>query len=336
MKAFITGATGFIGTRLVRRMACTGYELRCLARSTSDVSNIAAVGAAVVRGDVVDRDAVVRGMEGCDLVVNLAAAYEFWLPSRSVYHDVNVIGTRNVMEGALHAGVRKVVHVSSIVIFGKPSEDPITENSAVGGIRFSEYARTKYEGDRIAWALWEQKGLPLVVLYPGAVLGPADPKSSGRYLERIIERRLPATIFDDTIFPFVHVDDVVEAVVRAVEKPDNAGEKYLIVGENLTFAEINAMISEIARVALPRFRLPGGVAILLAAGLTWWADRVKRPPLWGMAVDQMRTMREGARVDGSKAERELGLHYIPIRTALEQAVAHRRRCEPVSAESAVH
>jgi dihydroflavonol-4-reductase len=228
------------------------------------------------------------------------------------------------MECALEAGVSKVVHVSTVAIYGKPSERPFNETSVAGPVRFSEYAQTKYEGDLIAWSLHEDKGLPLVMVYPGGVLGPGDPKATGQYIQNLIDRRMPATVFDDVPFPWVHVRDVAEVIAGAAEKAGNTGEKYLAVGDNLTFGQVNKMIGEISGVALPRLRMPDSIAVANAGLLTLLADITKKPPLWGMAIDQIRTMKWGATVDGSKAERELGITYTPIRVALEAAIASYR------------
>jgi dihydroflavonol-4-reductase len=260
-------------------------------------------------------------MKGCDWVVNIAAAYSFWLPRKRTYAEVNVGGTRNVIECALDTGVSKVVHVSTVAIYGKPAECPFKEDSDPGPVRFSEYAQTKYEGELIAWELSKTKGLPLVMVYPGGVLGPDDPKASGEYIQNLIHGRMPATVFEDVPFPWVHVRDVAEIIARAAEKEGNIGEKYLAVGQNLTFGQINQMISEISGVALPRLKMPDSLAMANAMLLTLLADIVKKPPLLGMALDQIRTMKEGAEVDGSKAERELGITYTPIRVALEEAIA---------------
>ncbi|MGB5551569.1 MAG: NAD-dependent epimerase/dehydratase family protein, partial [Thermoanaerobaculia bacterium] len=180
MKVFATGGTGFIGSHLIDRLARDGHELRCLVRKTSDVRRLEQVGATLITGDVTDKASMLEGMKGCDWVVHLANIYDFWVPNRQIYTDVNVHGTRNVMECALEAGVSKVVHVSSSVIYGKPADCPFTEESPVGPVRFSEYAQSKYDGDLIAWELYERKALPLIVIYPGAVLGPRDDKATGR------------------------------------------------------------------------------------------------------------------------------------------------------------
>jgi len=328
MKTFITGATGFIGTHLAERLAPTEHELCYLVRKTSDVSRLRKLGVTLITGDVTDKDSLLDGMKGCDWVINLANVYSFWEPNRQVYTDVNVGGTRNVMEAALETGVAKVVHMTTSVVYGKPAGDPFTEESAVGPIRFSEYAQTKYAGTLAAWELYEKKGLPLVMIYPGAVVGPDDPKPTGQYIMDLINRRLPAAVFQDSVLTFVHVRDVAEAIVRALEKGDNIGEKYLVGKHQLSFRELNQMISEVSGVPLPKIRLPDSLVMLNAALLTWLADLTKKPPMWGMSKDQMRTMKEGLRFDGRKAERELGITYTPIHVAIEEAIASYRGQTP--------
>jgi dihydroflavonol-4-reductase len=324
MRIFITGATGFIGTHLVQRLALTEHRLVCLVRQTSDVSTLKKVGAALVTGDVTDRDSLLQAMKGCCWVINLANVYSFWEPDRRIYSEVNVGGTRNVMEVALELGVAKVLHVSTALVYGKPADGPFTEESPVGPVRFSEYAETKYQGDLIAWELCEKKGLPLVVIYPAAVLGPGDPKASGQLIRSLIRRRLPATACHASIVTWVHVRDVAEAILRAMDKEDNLGEKYLVGREQLSMAQFYKTVSEISRVPLPRVHLPDSLAMASARLLTWLADLTKKPPLWGMAVDKISTIKEGFRCDGSKAERELGVIYTPIRLAIEGAIASYR------------
>ena len=320
MKILITGATGFIGTHLVKRLAQTEHEVCCLIRKTSDTCELKKLGVTLITGDVVDKASTLEGMTGCDWVVHLANVYSFWEPDKRIYTKVNVEGTRNVMECALEAGVSKVVHVSSAVVYGKPADSPFTEESAVGPVRFSEYARTKYAGDQIAWELHEKQGLPLVGIYPGGVLGPGDVKASGQYVSDLLHRRLPATVFPNSILTFVYVGDVVEAITKAAEQEDNIGEKYLIGKHQASIREINETVREISGVPLPKIALPGPLVMFNAVLLTLLANLIKKPPLWGMSIDQIRAMREGFRCDGSKAERELGITYTPIRTALEATV----------------
>jgi dihydroflavonol-4-reductase len=237
-----------------------------------------------------------------------------------LFRQVNVEGTRNVMETALEAGIKKIVHVSTVGIYGKPKDCPFTENSEVGPVRFGEYFRTKYEGDGIVWELYKSKNLPVVMVYPAAVLGAGDLKATGQYIRRIIKRQLPARVLEERVFTFVHVDDVAEVILKAAEKENNLGEKYIAGKHQMTFGEINKQVSEISGVSLPRLRMPDSIVVPSAGLLTLLADVIKKPPLWGMAVDQMRVMKEEIKADGSKAERELGISYTPIRNAIEDTI----------------
>jgi dihydroflavonol-4-reductase len=320
MKVFITGATGFIGTHLVERLAGTQHELRCLVRKSSNVKRIEDCGAALILGDLTDEDALREGMTGCDWVVNLANIYSLWEPDNRIYGEVNIEGTRNVMKCALETGVSKVVHLSTVLVYGRPAECPFTELSPVGPVRFSEYARTKYEGDLIAWDLFENKGLPVVMIYPGMVVGPGNPKFGGQLVRNIVDRRMPIRAFDSRITSMVHVDDVVEAIVRALDKENNIGEKYLL-SQQLSYAELYRMVSDISGVPMPKVCVPDRLAMISGTLLTLVADLIGKPPLWGLSGDAMRTGGNDLMPDGSKSERELGITYTPIRVALEQEIA---------------
>lgn len=320
MKVFITGATGFIGGHLVRRLAGTGHEMRCLVRDTSLTDDTERHGAELYIGDVTDRSLLVEGMSGCDCLVHLANVYSMWERDRSVYRSVNVEGTRNVMESALEAGLSKAVHVSTAGVFGKAIDAPFNETSEVGPRRFSEYTRTKYEGDLIAWDLFERKRLPLVVIYPGAVLGLGDTKPTGRYIEDMAARSMPVRVYDNVVMTYVHVRDVAEAIVRVVERDDTIGEKYLIGNSRLSFRELNEIISDVSGAPPPAICLPGFLVTLTARILTSLSAVTGRPPPWGMSVDQANMAREGFIFDGSKAEKSLGIRYTPIRTAVEEAL----------------
>lgn len=320
MKIFITGGTGFIGTQVVKRLSQTEHKLYCLVRKESNISEIEKFGPDLIIGDVTNKASIYKGMAGCDWVIHLANIYSFWEPDKSIYKEVNVKGTQNAMECALETGVSKIVHLSTLAVYGKPLDSPFTEESSIGPTRFSEYARTKYEGELIAWELYTKKKLPLIVLYPGGVLGPNDPKTSGQYIKSIIFRKIPATAFNNSILTWVYVKDVANAIINALEKKDNIGEKYFIGEHKLTFHKFNNIISEISNVPLPKINLSNNIAFLFATLLTAVANCKKKPPLFSMAIDQIKTMKEGCIANGSKAKRELNITYTPIKLILENAI----------------
>jgi dihydroflavonol-4-reductase len=325
MRVFVTGGTGFVGKPTVRRLVEDDHEVRCLVRRTSDTGEPESLGCELSYGDVTDKASVVEGMRGCDWLVHLANVYSFWEADKTVYQRVNVEGTRNVMEAALEEGVSKVVHVSSFLVWGKPKQRPFDEETPMGPVRFTEYAQSKYEGDEIVWELYREKGLPVVVLYPGGILGAGNPKSNGQFIKNLIERRMPGRAFEDSAFTWVHVKDVAEAIVRALEKEDILGAKYLIGKHALTMGELTRMVCELSGAPVPKRRVPDPLMLAGAALLTRVSDLSGKPPPLGMSTDEMRNAKEGAVFDGSKAERELGVTYTPIRQAIEEEVASHRR-----------
>lgn len=306
MRILITGATGFIGGNLMRRLAGSTPELRCLVRDAESraARALACRGAEIVAGDVTDPETVRRAVAGCDAAIHLANIYSFWERDPRVYDAVNVAGTAHVMEAALAAAVSKVVHLSTVEALESAPRD-------------NRYARSKYAGEQRAWAA-ARRGLPLVVLYPGAVLGRGDRKPTGRYIRDLARRRLPFALCTDTVLTFVHVRDVVEAIVQALERPEAVGKRYIVGVHQVAIGELNRMVSEIAGVPLPAWRLPDGLVLPVAAALSAVARVSGRPPAWGLSLDLARLLRRGFRYDGSAAARELGFSYSPIRDAVAE------------------
>jgi dihydroflavonol-4-reductase len=327
MKIFITGATGFIGTHLINRLVQSEHEAICLVRPTSNVKKLEKLGVTLVLGDVTDPHSVLEGMKGCDWVMNLANIHSFWERDRSLYWKVNVTGTGNVMESALRTKIKKVIHVSTVAIWGKPLTWPITEDKDVGPERFSDYARTKYEGDLVAWELFRNKGLPLVVIYPAGVIGPGNTKYSGQYTQNLVHERLPLLAFKESISTFVHVKDVADAIVRAAEKKDNIGEKYIVGTHQLSIREYSELISEVSGAKLPRYTMPDWFAGTNAFLLTMFGRVTGISPLWGLSIDAAKTLEQDLAADGSKAQRELGITYTPVRKAIEDEIHPPREAE---------
>lgn len=221
----------------------------------------------------------------------------------------------------MEEGISKVAHVSSFVVWGKPPQIPFDEKTPMGPVRFTQYAESKYEGDLIVWKLYRERHLPVVVLFPGGVMGAGNPKSNGQYIKDVVEGRMPGMALEDSALTWVHVKDVAEAIGRALEKEGNEGGKYLLGRDSLTMGELTRLVCEISGAPMPKVRVPDRLVMAGAMLLTKVADLSGRPPLLGMATDTMRNLKEGAVFNGSKAERELGISYTPIRQAIEEEVA---------------
>jgi len=225
-----------------------------------------------------------------------------------------------VAQAAAESGVDLFLHVSSVVVFGRPDEVPFHERCAPGPERFSEYARTKFEADRVVEEFAVSHRLPVAILYPGSVLGPGDPKSSGRYVDDIRHGRLPMAVFSDDVMTWVHVDDVTDVIARLLQRDDAAGDRYVVGRHRLTMHQINEIIRDISGVQLPRFEMPDWLARFASHLLTGLSTVTRRPPLWGLSADVARTLVHSIQADGTRVERELGLQYTDIRRALEDTI----------------
>ena len=317
-RVLVTGATGFIGGHVARLLLDRGYEVRALVRPGR------AIGwrhdsIELCTGDVRDRAAVDSALTGCDAVIHAAANYTLWsLEPRDIY-DVNVGGTRNVLEAATVAGVERIVHTSTTSTVAFRTDRLATERDVAGPEAMSgHYKRSKYEAERIALRM-ASKGAPIVVVNPTAPVGPADPKPTptGAVIVDFLRGRLPAVV--DTGLNFVDVSDVADGHVLALER-GTPGERYLLgnVDGNLTLLELLTRLARITGLPAPRWRIPHPIAYA-AARLDGVVEStfLRREPR--IPIEGVRMARQKMWVDPSKAVRELGLPQRPLDTALAMA-----------------
>jgi dihydroflavonol-4-reductase len=320
----ITGATGFLGRHVAPRLLQEpDLRLRCLIRASSDAQELENLGERVsfARGDVSEPDSLGPLFDGVWGVVNLAGYRDFWSRSRDLYYALNTRGAENVFRAALAAGVEKVVQVSTPLAFGVPEAIPFNEESEAGP-HPSDYARSKHLGDEIGWRLHRERGLPLTVVHLAAVIGAGDPRPTME-VRRAVEGWLPALVGADTTYTYVHVNDAAEAIVRALLSPASVGRRYLIGKERASTREYFDLIGELADVRVPKLNLPESLLIPVARVLEMLGALTgRRPPI---PVDILKTTAAGSLIfDGTRAERELGLQYTPLRVALGEAIAEIR------------
>lgn len=320
MNVFITGATGFLGKHLVRRLAGQPqYQIVCLARKTSDYKEAESLGARIVFGDVTDKASVRAGMEGCEVVLNLANLFTYWEPDPRDYYRINVEGTRNVMEAALELGVKKIVHVSSIAAYGK-SPDKILREESPEVPATTAYGVSKQEGDRIIWQMYQERALPVVMVYPGAITGPGNTRVGNAYFRNYIAGKIPSRMIEKYEIGAVDVRDAAEIVVRAMEKEGNIGERYLAGNGRSSVGIMNRLLHQVTGIRPPRFTTPLSMVRLMASMLTWIANRTKRPPMWELSKDLVNAMIDTRLMEGSKAERELGIIYRDIDESMAEEI----------------
>jgi len=260
MKIFLTGATGFIGGEVARLARLRGDEVVSLVRSPEKAAALTEMGVSVVKGDLDDISAIERGVTGCDAAIHCAAIYEVGISKAEMepMRRVNVDGTRNVLDVARKAGVSKAVYVSTCATFGDTKGEIVDETYEHEGKGYTScYEETKVLAHLEAQRVGEA-GLPLVIVQPGGVYGPADHSALGGVITKYAKRQLPAMLFPDLGLSVVHRDDVAAGILLALDK-GRAGESYVLGGDIETLRGVIATEARILGRRVPRLTIPAGV-----------------------------------------------------------------------------
>jgi dihydroflavonol-4-reductase len=319
-RVFLTGGSGLIGGALAKRLVARGDEVVALARSDGAARALEGLGvAAVVRGDVLDEAALAEGMAGCAVVYHVAGVNTMCPTDPAELIHVNVRGAETAVRAAARAGVARVVLTSSAAALGEAAGTVGSEASPHRGPYLSVYERSKHEGEVAAFAAARVAGLPLVAVNPSSVQGPGRAGGTGRILIAYLNGRLRA--FVDTTLSLVDIDDCVEAHVLAAERGE-PGERYVISGATIAAREALEIVTELSGVHREVRILPPVVA-RVAGTVVEGAFRVRgrKPPF---CREMVRTLLHGHRYDGSRATRELGLEYTPVRETFRRTIAWAR------------
>jgi dihydroflavonol-4-reductase len=317
----VTGASGFVGSAVVRRLLASGHAVRVLVRPTSDRRNVAGLPCEVVVGDLRDANSVAAAVRGCRHVFHVAAEYRLWHPRPRELYATNVEGTRALARAARAAGVERFVYTSSVATLGlRAGGEPADEETPVRlEDMIGHYKRSKFLAEEEVLRLAREEGLPAVIVNPSAPIGPRDarPTPTGRMVLDAAAGRMPAYV--DTGLNVVHVDDVAEGHLLALER-GVVGERYVLGGEDMSLRRILAELADIVGRRPPRMRLAPGLLLPLAHVAQGWA-RVTRGSEPRMTVDGLRMAKKRMYFMSDKARRELGYAPRPARRALEDAVA---------------
>jgi dihydroflavonol-4-reductase len=320
---FLTGGTGFIGGHVARQLRERGDEVVALVRSPEKAAALRSLGCEPVEGDLSAVDAIGRGVEGCGAVVHVGAVYKVGIPKseHAAMYEANVTGTENVLDAAIDAQVPRIVHVSTVGVFGD-THGQLVDESYRRDVDFpSEYERTKtlaheIAEDRIA------KGAPIVIVQPGGVYGPNDHSELGNIIEQVRSGKLPAKAFPEAGFMFCHVEDIAAGILLALDR-GTIGDAYVLSGEQATLGDLIDRVAAIAGRKPPRFTMPSAVLRLIAP----------LGPVIGPPMGFPRNLGEAIRsTDGvtywasdAKARRELGFAPRDLETGLRETVGGSAR-----------
>jgi dihydroflavonol-4-reductase len=318
MLAFVTGATGFVGSHVARALAEQGADLRVLVRANSNLKNIQDIKADLVIGDLRDPASLEKGIGGCDVVFHVAADYRLWVRDPGEMYRANVEGTRAILEAAQKNRVRRVVYTSSVATMGFTSNgQPADENSPVSlDNMIGPYKRSKFMAEQVAIEA-ARAGQDVVIVNPSTPVGECDikPTPTGRIVVDFLKKKFPAYV--DTGLNLVDVKECARGHIAALEK-GRRGERYILGGENLTLKQILDKLAAITGLPSPSIRVP--YVLALATGVV---DEIVTGRIRGRepraTIDAVRMGRKRMFVSSAKAERELGWNRVPVDDALRRA-----------------
>jgi dihydroflavonol-4-reductase len=324
MLAFVSGATGFLGSHVARVLAEQGAQLRLLVRPTSDLRNLDGLNADRVVGDLRDLASIEKALSGCDVVFHVAADYRLWVRVPNEMYRSNVEGTRSMLEAARKQGVRRVVYTSSVATMGfaagfrsknghvADEQSPVSLADMIG-----HYKRSKFMAEQVAIQA-TKSGLDVVIVNPTTPIGERDikPTPTGRIVVDFLKRKFPAYV--ETGLNLVDATECARGHVQALEK-GRSGERYILGGENLTLKQILDRLAAITGLKSPTVKLP--YVFALATGVV---DEMVTGRLLGRepraTIDAVRMGRKMMFVSSAKSERELGWQMVPVDAALRRSV----------------
>lgn len=322
MLAFVTGATGFVGSHVARALAEQGADLRLLVRASSNTKNIADLKADLVTGDLRDPASLEKAISGCETIFHVAADYRLWVRDPEEMYRANVEGTRAILEAARKSGVRRVVYTSSVATigmgaashgggWGADEDAPVTLKDMIG-----PYKRSKFMAEQVAIEA-ARSGVDVVIVNPTTPVGERDikPTPTGRIVVDFLKKKFPAYV--DTGLNLVDVNECARGHIAALEK-GRQGERYILGGENLTLKQILDKLAAITGLPSPSVRVP--YVLALATGVV---DEIVTGRIRGRepraTIDAVRMGRKKMFVSSAKAERELGWKVVPVEPALRRA-----------------
>ena len=319
LKAFVTGATGFVGSHVAGLLAEQGADLRLLVRPTSKLDNIRDLRADHVTGDLRDPASLKSAMTGCDYVFHVAADYRLWAPDPREMYASNVEGTRAIIQAAQESGIKRVVYCSSVATMGfndravpVKESDPVTIAHMIG-----HYKRSKFMAEQIALEAGNS-GANVVVVNPTTPIGEADikPTPTGRIILDFLKRKFPAYV--DTGLNLADVHEVARGHILAMEhaKP---GERYILGGEDLTLKQLLDKLAALTGLPSPTTKVPHSVAYAFACLDEFFTGRLlgKEPRATREAV---KMGRKKMFASSAKAVRDLGYKVTPVEPALQRAI----------------
>lgn len=320
MKYFLTGATGFVGGSLAKQLRTAGYEVIAVVRTPDKAGALKAMGVTLVKGDVTDKETMRDAMRGCDGVYHVAGWYKVGAKDKTQGYQINVVGTKNVLELMKELNIPKGVYTSTLAINSDTHGELKDESFHFTGTHISEYDKTKAEAHKIA-EQFIKEGLPLVIVMPGLIYGPDGTSMSDDALRLYLQKKLPV-IPSRSAYSWAHVDDVAHAHILGMEKA-KPGSKYIICGTSHTFSEGLDIAVKITGIKKPVVVPP--VFLKITAFFSSLVEGFL--PLPYMYRSEALRVQAGVTYLGNnhKAKTELGYHPRSLEEGLKETLQYELR-----------
>jgi nucleoside-diphosphate-sugar epimerase len=321
----VTGATGFIGSRLVPVLLRRGYAVTCLVRNPAKAADLARQGATLVSGDVTERRSLVEPLRGAAALFHLAGWYALGNLDKAKMRAINVDGARHALEAAAELGVPKIVHTSTVGVFGNTHGKIVDETYQVGKDDMaSEYERTKWAAHYEVAVPLQQRGAPLIIVQPGGVIGPGDvsPLSD---IFRYYLRRMPVMFGARSGATFAHVADMAEGHALALEH-GRPGQSYILAGPSMTYRQVFEQCQTIAGIPATRLWVPAWMASASARLMSAVEPLGLKMPFSAEALATLADYTFWASAE--KARRELGWAERPVEAAFKEVLDYERAQAP--------
>lgn len=319
MKSLVTGATGFLGSAVMRCLLTAGHEVRVLVRPNSNRKNLENLPIEISEGDLLDHHSLSQAVKNCDNLFHVAADYRLWVPDPQTMNAINVDGTQALIMAAAKAGIKRMVYTSSVATLGLTADSsPATEETPCNFATIAGYyKRSKYQAEQVVKKLTNDYQLPIIIVNPSTPIGPCDvrPTPTGRIVLDTISGRMPAYI--DTGLNIAHVDDIAYGHLLAFQH-GKYGERYILGGDNMMLLQILNSIDEITGVTTNRIKLPANLMLPIAWCMEKIATVTHSEPR--ATLDGIRMAKKLMFFSSEKACRELGYQYRPAIEALKDAV----------------
>ena len=319
MKSLVTGATGFLGSAVMRCLLTAGHEVRVLVRPDSNRKNLENFPVEITEGDLLDHPSLKRAVNGCDNLFHVAADYRLWVPDPETMYEINVNGTQALIIAAAEAGLQRIVYTSSVATLGLNSDGlPANEETPCNFATIAGYyKRSKYQAEQIVKKLTDDHHLPLIIVNPSTPIGPGDvrPTPTGRIVIDTVMGKMPAYV--NTGLNIAHVDDIAHGHLLAFQQ-GKAGDRYILGGDNMTLLQILETIDEINGVSTNRIKIPVNLMLPIAWCMEKIATFTRTEPR--ATLDSIHMAKKLMFFSSEKAQRELGYQYRPAIEALKDAV----------------